>query len=237
MKTIKYASLVLGLFALGSSVNAAITISASFGQAFNTDGTTPVATGTLWALIVDGGDGTLPGGLTANTSLAGLVAANGASATTLINTTFDGVDFTLGTLFGTDTVFALGGFTGLAGAPGTAAPVLELTIGTYGVAVGRVYGFYFFPGKIFTTQGATYTADASVGGINSSITDSGAGFDSGMVIPSDGATAAQGALTNAGGDLGGSMSDSSFAAVAIPEPSAVLLGSLGALFLLRRRRN
>ena len=238
MKIVNYTSLVLGLIALSDSACATITINGQFGQAFAVNGTTTMPNGTLWALIVDGGDSVLPG-MNVNSSLA-QTAASGAAGVTLINTTFSGKSFTLGTLFGTDTVFAMGKIDSLvSGAAGGAAPALNLTLGVNGLVTGRNYGFYYFPGLTFTTTSATYTVGSSVGGINSALADSGAGT-SGMVIPSDGATVTQGVSTSAGGAFGGSTPDSSFKAVAlnaVPEPSAILLGAIGALGLLRRRRN
>jgi hypothetical protein len=236
MKLNKYVGLALGLIALSSSASATVTLNGQYGQAFNVDGTTTVPDGTLWALVVDSNADSTMAGVGLNSSLS-QVFASGQAGKDLINSTFGGKTFSIGSNFGLDTVFALGGFNssavGVAGAAATA--VAGLTLGTNGLAQGANYSFFFFPGVIFTTEGAQYTVGGSVGGVNLSTADAGAGT-AGMVIPADGATVFQGA--NTGGDLGGSVPNSSFAAVPlVPEPSSALLGAIGALGLLRRRRN
>ena len=239
MKYKKQISLILGLLAITSSASfATVTMNTQFGVATATSAAA-VPDGTLWALIVDNGDNTLPGGLALNSGLNSSVNSSVVSA-------FNGVNFTLGTVFGGaggDTVFALGAFngTGVLGVAGsTSNSVAGLTLGVNGLVAARNFAFYFFPGVTFTTQSATYTANGQVGGMNSTSADAGAGTGP-MVIPSEGATTNPGASTFAGGDLGGSTPDATFRAVAIsaaiPEPSAALLGAIGVLGLLRRRRN
>ena len=238
MQLNKHVGLVLGLIALSNSANATVTLNGQYGQAFQTNGTTVVPDGTLWAMVVDTNADNTIAGLGLDSSLAQL-AASGAAGLQAINTTFGGTSFTLGSNFGLDTIFALGGFNSAAlVVPGSAATsVAGLNLGTNGLGAGLNYSFFFFPGVTFTTSGARYTVGSSVGGINKSTADAGAGT-AGMIIPANGATVFQGASTNAGGDLGGSVPNSSFAAVAlVPEPSTALLGAIGALGLLRRRRN
>ena len=238
MRLNKHAGLVLGLIALSSSANATVTLNGQYGQAFQADGTTAVPDGTLWALVVDTDGDNIIAGLGLDSSLTQL-AASGAASLQAINTTFGGKSLTLGSNLGLDTIFALGGFNSAAlSVPGSAATaVAGLNLGTNGLAAGLNYSFFFFPGVSFTTSGASYTVGSSVGGVNRSTADAGGGT-AGMIIPANGATVFQGASTSAGGDLGGSVPNSSFTAVAlVPEPSAVLLGAIGALGLLRRRRN
>lgn len=223
----KYMIIIASLGLVASSFGA-ITISTQFGVA-NSVSNTPVPDGTLWALIVDNGNNVLPGGMATNSSIS-------ASITEGVLADFSTLSLSLGTVIGGDTVFALGGFNGSStlSIAGTTADVVEATLGTLGLVSGRAYGFYYFPGKTFTTQGATYSGFGEVGGVNTLLNDAGA-FTDGMIIPNDGFTVTQGASTP--GDLGGSITQGAFTAVPIPEPSAALLGALGALGLLRRRRN
>lgn len=211
----------------------AVTISTQFGVALDKN-SAAVPDGTLWALVVDNGDNVLPGGLALNSSIKAASAL--AGGLDLINATFGGASLALGTSLGGDTVFALGGFNGGAtlGVGGSTADAVILTLGANGLASGRNYAFYYFPGTLFTTEGATYSGFTQVGGVNTNTADAGALTD-GMIIPNDGFTVTQGASTP--GDLGGSFSQSGFTSVElIPEPSAALLGAIGVLGLLRRRR-
>jgi len=232
MKIKKHTSLILGVFALsmGSSFAALVSLNTQFGQAFSSS-SVAVPDGTLWAMIQDDGDGVLSGGMLTNGS--GLSAANTLNST-LVNSTFAGKTISIGALLGGDSVFAMGAFNGnndlsVLGSTTNALTGLNLT-------TGRAIGFYFFPGVTYTAAG-TYNVGSQVGGISTLAADAGAGTV-GMVVPSDGATVFMGANTFAGGDLGGSMTNAAFTAVnLVPEPSAALLGALGALGLLRRRRN
>ena len=237
MKSKKYTSLIIGLLAATSGITfATVTISTQFGQAFDAASAT-VPDGTLWALIVDDGVGTLPGGMLTDGS--GLSAAYALNST-LVNDTFAGQSIGIGTSFGGDIVFGMGAFNGEndLGVPGSTTNGLAgLVLGENGLATGRAIGFYFFPGVTYTAAG-TYNIGSQVGGISTLVADAGAGTD-GMVVPADSGAVFIGANTDAGGDLGGSMTDAAFTAVtltAVPEPSAALLGAIGALGLLRRRR-
>ena len=235
MKNRKYTSLIIGLLAATSGISfATISISTQFGQAFDIN-SNPVPDGTLWALIVNAdGNSVLPGGMLTDGS--GLSAAF-VTDSALVLSTFQGQSISVGSNFGGDIVFGMGAFNGFAdlGVAGSTTNGFEgLVLGENGLATGRAFGFYFFPGVEYTGDG-TYNIGGQVGGISTILDDEGAGTV-GMVIPADGASVFVGANTDAGGDLAGSMTDGAFTAVPIPEPSAALLGALGALGLLRRRR-
>lgn len=237
MKNRKYTGLIIGLLVATSGISfATITISTQFGQAFDIDGM-PVSDGTLWALIVNAdGNSTLPGGMLTDGS--GLSAAYTLNSS-LVEEIFGGKTIGLGSNFGGDIVFGMGAFNGFADlgvAGSTTNGLAGLELGVNGLATGRAFGFYFFPGVTYTGEG-TYNIGDQVGGISTLLSDDNAGTV-GMVIPADGASIFTGANTDAEGELGGSMTDSAFTAVAlVPEPSAALLGAMGALCLLRRRRN
>ena len=218
--------------------NAAVTIAFSAGSALLANGTaanplagnTAVPNGTLWVVIVDTNNNSALPGMALNSSVFETAQTEGGR--TSINSLFaPSQNIALNSVIGGDTVFGIGGFSSaLAGFAGGAAPLLsDLTL-----PAGRNYGFYFFPGVTFTTTGATYQIGGSVGGIHSSVDDpDNAAFA--MVIPPDGNTVDQGVLSVSNGGLA---TNSRFTAVTlVPEPSAALLGAVGALGLLRRRRN
>lgn len=236
MKLNKYTAIIVGIVAFVNSASATVTINTQFGQAqtSNTTGNTFVPDGTLWALIVSA-DNTFAGGFGLDSSLSSVFNTNEA----LINSTFAGKSIALGTVFAGDTVFALGGFNGASvlSVPGsTTNGIPGLSLGTNGLATGLNFAFLYFPGVSFAAQGDTYNIGSQIGGVNRSTPDAGAGTV-GMIVPADSGLIFAGASTNAGGDLGGSVSQSQFVAVnLIPEPSAAILGALGALGLLRRRR-
>lgn len=211
-----------------TTANALVTINLSVGTALLANGTTPVPDGTLWVVVLDTNSSSSLPAMTLNSSI--FETAQTTVGLASVNSTFaTGQNIALGTLIGGDAVFGIGGFSsGLAGFAGGAAPALaDLTL-----PAGRNYGFYFFPGVTFTTEAATYQVGGSVGGIHTGVDDGPIGA---MVVPPDGNLVDSGANSVS---VGGSIANSRFTAVTlIPEPSAALLGAVGVLGLLRRRRN
>jgi hypothetical protein len=215
------ALLIAGLASTGLA-HASITLNAVFGPALDSSGNT-VPDGTLWALVVDDGDNSFAGGF----GLGGAIASDTAAQADFT----PGQQLAVGNTIGSDLIFAMGGFNGDAQElPGFAIEALELTLGG-DLATGRETAFYFFPGVIYTTPG-TYAVGSQVGGLNA-LPVTGGDYDGySMVIPPDSTAVSFGAIGIA---AGGNVSD--FQAMnLIPEPSAALLGALGALRLLRRRR-
>ncbi len=223
MKT-KLALLILVTATLPAG--ATVLLNTQFGAAFTSANTT-VADGTLWVLI---------GNTNADASIAG-TAINSTLIAATANTLFTaGQSINLGSVIGGDTVFAMGGFNGAA--PGIDASALTLTYGVNGTAANQAFAFFWFPGATFagdpiTSGSSAKTIGSQVGGLNTTSADG--VFDIGMTLPADGWIGSSGA---ANVDGGGTLADSRFTAVnLIPEPSAALLGAIGALGLLRRRRN
>lgn len=225
MKT-KIVLLILAAAVIPAS--ASVTLSTQFGVAFDSAGVA-VPDGTLWALVVDGGDN-LFAGFTTNSSLSAVHTTSPGVADTFFAAN---QSLALGSAAGGGTVFAMGAFNGtFNGLTGLAIEDITLNYGINGTAAALAYAFYWFPGATYT-GGATESIGSQVGGIN---TTSGDGvFDAGMILPNDGALITTGAANE---DGGGTIANSSFTAVnLVPEPSSALLGALGALCLLRRRRN
>jgi len=221
------------LIALSQISQGAITFNTFFGVAYSSDGTTPMPDNTLWIMIVDNGDGILPGGLQANTSL------NANEDESSISADFNGLSVSLGTLINGDKIFAFGGMNGFGnfGQAGISSEELTLSVGINAEDelasgdIGDTFGFYWFPGIEYTGEDLLLSTVLEVGGISDTT-----GADSGfapMVIPGDGNSANPGAATP---DVGGTFSNERFTAVAIPEPTALGLTLLGAVMLLFRRR-
>jgi len=216
---------LLLLAAVALPASATVVLNFQVGVCFNSS-SVAVPDGTLWAIIGDtNASSSFTGGFTTNASLA---SAGASQAFTT------GQTLAVGQVLGGDTILAMGGFTGAAdtGFTGLAVGALTLTLGQNGAVAGQDFAFYWFPGKTYSS-GGNNTVGTQVGGINSLIPDAVAGTDP-MVIPADGNTTAPGAANS---DLSGTIPNSRFAAVnLVPESSTALLGALGALGLLRRRR-
>ena len=208
---------LLFLVAAAIPAGATVTLNYQFGTCF-TSTSTAVPDGTLWALIGDtNSSGTFTNGFATNASLTG-TQANAVFTTGQLVTT--------GSVIGGDTVLAVGSFNGAG--PGTTADTLILALGVNGAAAGQNFAFYWFPGATGTT---TIHVGTQVGGINSLLSE--AGLDA-MTLPANGAQVSPGAANS---DNAGSIANSRFTAVnLVPESSTALLGALGALGLLRRRR-
>lgn len=224
----KFKSFVLlTYFATLLCCSAAVGIFSSVGELFDSNNTR-ISDNTLWALVVDADND----GDVLNTSQDSVFSSITANSLFVINQAID-----IGTVLGGDEVFALGGMNGAA--PGIDDRLVNgITIGG-GIQTGRAYAFVWFPGVAFNGTSGDFTLTSNshnigtqVGSYSSSVTDG--VFDTGMFIPSDGNTVSAGALNSNGG---GTIANSSLTAFdLIPEPSTALLGVLGGLLLLRRRR-
>ncbi|MCW1922095.1 PEP-CTERM sorting domain-containing protein [Luteolibacter arcticus] len=202
------------------SAGATITLNTQFGTAFDSSGT-PVPAGTLYALVIDSdNNNTFAGNFGLNSNL-GIVGAS------LVFT--PGQTLTLGGSLGSDTIFYLGAFDGAA--EGITAESIQLTLGVNGVASGRSFAFYWFPGATLGSANSA-TIGSQIGGLHTTGTAE-SGLEA-MMIPADGAILAIGAATS---DAGGTIPNEQFTANGwIPEPSTAFLSLLGALGLFRRRR-
>jgi hypothetical protein len=213
-------TLLLAILLAGSA--SAVTINLYTGQFRDSSGV-PVPDGTLFALVANSDSGTtLPGGMGLNSTLTN------SQANSVFTT---GQTIASSSSIGGDTVFFIGAVNGATNdtIPGLINTVVNfnLTAATSGLA----YGLYFFPGATLNGGGAIVVG-GQVGGLSSSLAE--AGQDA-MIIPgSNAANVNQGALDEANA---GTLGASRFTAVnLIPEPSAAILGAIGALGLLRRRR-
>jgi len=224
------------------SSQGATSITGVLGSAFKAnDGTTNVPTGALVMIIADtGGDGFL------NLGSLGAVSAslNGASAKNTITGAQAGI--TAGSLFGGDTVVT----TSLAGASGSIGNIMTgVNLTPY---VGKNFAVVWFnatPAALTTNIANAYFGMIRLADWTLPLSDSGATFTMSSTDASGAtsyystgaaATASQvgaGFFTGTGTAANtGSTSVRSATFQVVPEPSAALLGALGALGLLRRRR-
>ncbi len=213
--------------------HATITLNTFFGIATSSDGVTPVPDDTLWIMIVDrDGNNVLPGGLEADSSL------NQNVDTSQIADDFSNIMLSLGATINGDVIFAMGGMNGTEnfGQAGISNEAIELGLGESDILgssdVGKTFGFYWFPGIAYDSGNPNVQLGSvfEVGGI-STVNNLDAGDP--MVIPGDGITINIGASTE---ELGGTTPSADFTALAIPEPSTLVLSLVGAVALLRRRR-
>lgn len=221
MKSYLFVLLAAGIV---TNVSASVTLSTAFGTAYDSSGDV-IPDGTLWALVIDNGDLSFPGGV-------GLDAGITASAASTSFST--GQKFSVGTNFGSDRVLAIGGFNGDASAsPGGTFDVLSIDEAADPSVIGKTTAFYFFPGVTFASGVSEYSIGTQVGGVTGAPNEA-SGTEVGMVIPASGAVGF--GIGTAG--IGGNTPDSRFTAVnLVPEPSSALLSLLGVLGLLRRKRN
>jgi len=221
---------LLALLVIAANSLASITLTSQYGVAFNQSGEV-VPDGTLWALVVDSDTNNEFGGFGLDESLYSQNLLNPGVADTFFT---PNQPLSLGGSFGGGTVFAIGEFDSLAsGEAGIYADIIVVESNVNGVLASRNFAFYWFPGA--TLVGAVTDPQMianQVGGIHTSSTDG--LFDTGMIMPSDGASVSVGAATSG---AGGTIADVDFRAVTlIPEPGTALLAALGSLILLRRRR-
>jgi len=230
MKLSKLVGMIAGLVALSSGAAfAAVNITTSFGVSRDGAGD-PVAPGTLWAIIVDNGDLNLPQMnpvTVGNTSNIAVSSVGNPSP-------FWYANLSLSAVLGGDTVIAMGSFPD---ASGYQSDTLTLAYGGATV-VGRAYGFYWFPGVTYTAPGTYVVGNGAgkyVGGVVSLVADAAGGTDP-MQIPTDTFEVVQGAADPTIAVGGGVAASNFIPTLIVPETSTALLGALGALGLLRRRR-
>jgi hypothetical protein len=144
---------------LAARCYAAVTINGEFGGLRDASNSLITNTDTLWAIIYDkNGDDELPGGLGFGESLELPDSTDAFSD-------FAGKTIEEGTMIDGDQVIAVGSFNdpdGVAVTPLNFAPDLA----SNGLAEGRKYAFYWFPGRAAATNQLPLDATFEIGGLN-----------------------------------------------------------------------
>lgn len=218
--------LITSLVALIILPASAVTINV-FSGAYRDSTGSAVADGTLFALIAD----TDANGFFGGSSSFGV---DSSLTTTQANSLFTpGQTLTKGGLLGGDSVFWVGTVNGsaLGDGAGIVDIVAAFTLST--ATSGLNYSLLWFPGGTLDGARTVGTIGNQAGGLNTLITGGG---NTAMTVPTNNAASVnQGALDTSNGS---GLAISRFNAVnLVPEPSAAILGALGALCLLHRRRN
>lgn len=216
-------------FAIAPALQATVSIELQFGTLRASTGDV-VSNGTLWALFYQSATATLPGGLVQDSSLVDTIDQKSSIAS----------DFTRGSTIAEGQT--IGGskilLTGVVGDNGivvdTSLTAVDLT--TLGVATDGIYGFFWFPGLTATNNDIPLSGAFEVGGFNELTASANSGGNQGMKFPADGASVITAYFDEVITEGGTDFSTARFTAVAIPEPSAIVLTLLGSAALLRRRR-
>lgn len=181
--------------------------------------------GTLWALISEDSFGNLPGSLLADDSLY----SNNNLQT--ITNSFAGATITLGEIIGGGTVVGVGSTS----SGGVINSVVEFTASDYGLSDGDKLGVYWFPGRT-TALNTLPTSSFEIGGFHRTNASVASGGDAGLVIPADGSPTNTINYADSNTASGTGIAPTEFQAIAVPEPSTLLLLSLSLLFFGLRRR-
>lgn len=219
----KIVKLVLLLTASSVGLSSAATVIVQFSSGTATvatgfaDASGSAAAGLVWGIIVSNGDGVFSP-LTENFVL---------TTTTGTGTNGSQIGSSNDYYFGSSVLTSNQATGGEAGALGKINSLGAITKGT-GAATGSAFALIWFDRSVTSATGTL------AGG-----TKYGLLTDPAFVIPADGVTQN---LASSAALNGGAASDplklaNSITIAGVPEPSAVLLGALGALGLLRRRRN
>jgi hypothetical protein len=235
----KTTSKVLALVAMLTAVSqATTTITGTTGSAFKDQGgVTNIPSGSLVLLVADGtGNGflanSLPGAIT-----PGVTGLSGNTITT------DQAGLTVGSLFGGDTVIATttagssGSIGGFAAFDVTNALSKNFAVVWFTQAAGSIGAGSYFGILRLSDWTMPSDADGKAYGLSSTDANGATGFYSVSATISAAQIGATGFFTGTGtgGDASADIKAATFQIV--PEPSAALLGAIGALGLLRRRRN
>jgi hypothetical protein len=239
-KTLAFLALLSGMS------QAAITISGTVGTAYKTqDGATNLPVGSLWMVVADTGtSGFITDGIEGSAFSAG---TSGLTTTVDPKLLAASASITAGQSFGGDTIIATGATTtaGVVSSLLTSKAIAgfenknfalvwfgksSATLGSEGLA-NQYYGIMRLADWTFpATDSGTFT-------MSSTDASGASSFFSTSSALSNAQLGGTGFFTGSGtaGDVTNDIKGTTFQIV--PEPSAALLGALGALGLLRRRRN
>jgi hypothetical protein len=231
MKITGFSSLLYSLLFCGYT-QASVSMTLEFGQ-LTTSQSLVLPAGTLWALISENTANELPGGMLINQVLS-VAALSVDTNRQAILTDFAGATIAPGRVIGGGVVLATG--TSSISPPGDISAFVQFNTIDYaalGLNEGDKLGIYWFPGH--TLESNTLPTDSffEIGGFHRTSASSLSGGNAGMIVPSVGNSVTI-AYFDDSDDI--SINPVFFKAVSVPEPSAILLVSVGAMIALRRRR-
>jgi len=185
--------------------------------------------GTLWALISEDSSGNLPGGLFADSSFF-----SSHDTQTILND-FGGATIAQGSQIAGGFVVATGST--LSSPAGDIGSSIDFTISDFsGLAVGDKLAVYWFPGQ--TESNITLpTNNFEIGGFQRTTVNTGSGGNSALIVPSDSEFSVTMAYFDNAITSGNSgIEQTSFQAIAVPEPSTLALLGMSFLILATRRQ-
>lgn len=213
----------LSLFLCGTAA-ATVTINLDIGRMTTSESVT-LPGGTLWALITENSSGNLPGGLLADSSF------NTNNNTQTIINDFAGSTIAEGNTIGGGTVMAIGSISNFFSGSIVETANFDIT----GLNTGDKLGIYWFPGRTTSSNAIPIGSAFEIGGFHRTAANPASGGNAGLVVPSDGASVNVYYLDSEIESSSG-IDQTNFQAIAVPEPSTLLL--LGTcLFLSFRRRS
>lgn len=223
--------LLLSLFIGGPAV-ASVTISLGIGRLTSSNSVT-LPGDTLWALVSQDSAGNLPGGLGADSSFFA------SSNTQNIMNDFAGQTITTGANIGGGRVIATGPTTAstFALGEGYIDGLINFDLNDFGLSVGDKLAIYWFPGR--TEASNTLPSDTfEIGGFQRTTVNTSSGGEAALIVPPD-LTQNVNVFylddqTTGASDSG--IDQTSFQAIAVPEPSTLMFLCTSLLFLARHRR-
>lgn len=219
--------ILLSTLLLSGSAHATVSMAFGFGT-LTTSESVAIPSGTLWAIITQNSEGNLPGGLQFDSALS--VNTDRQA----ILTDFAGATIAPKELIGGGVVVATG--SSVSDPLGDIDSFRQIDYADFaglGLNEGDQFGVYWFPG--YSTESNVLPVDSvfEIGGFHQTQASTASGGNAGMQMPPDPSNVTI-AYYDDGEDP--AITSNLFQAVAVPEPSTLLLVSAGVILALRRRR-
>lgn len=209
---------------LAVTTHAAVSINVAIGRLRSSEAAT-LPSGTLWALISENNSGNLPGGLLVDDSLY-----NNHDTQSIVND-FAGNTIAIGEIIGGGTVIGVGSTT----SDSLIDSIVDFTASDYGLSQGDKLGVYWFPGRTISTNTLPVNS-FEIGGFHRTTVSPESFGNAGLVIPADEASLVTASYYDSTSVSGTGIAPTEFQAIAVPEPSAMLLICASLIYLIRRKK-